>query len=415
MIQNDAVVLGILMLILGLIFYTASLPQRGWVKFYGVVPPLLLCYFIPGVLNSLGIINGSESQLYPVVSRYLLPACLVFFTLGMDWKSLIRLGPQALIMMLAGTAGIMVGGPVALWLVGNISPDTVVGEGSEAVWRGLATIAGSWIGGGANQTALREVFLPSDRLFSQVVAVDVLVAELWMAVLIYGAGYAIRIDARLRADSSRIGDVQRRLEGLQLTHQRITTTTDLILLGAVGFGATGLAHWVADGMVPFLATNYPGLERYSLTSTFFWIVALVTFIGLGLSFTPARKLEYAGASRLGSSFLYLLVATIGMQMDLGAVADNPGLFAIGLVWMLVHAMIILGVARLLNIPFFFAAVGSQANVGGSASAPVVAAAFHPSLAPVGVLLSILGYAIGTYAGYLTALLMQWVSEGFLGL
>ena len=118
----------------------------------------------------------------------------------------------------------------------------------------------------------------------------------------------------------------------------------------------------------------------------------------------------AGASRLGSVFLYLLVATIGMQMDLGAVADNPGLFAIGLVWMLIHALVVIGVARGLRIPFFFAAVGSQANVGGSASAPVVAAAFHPSLAPVGVLLSILGYAMGTYAGYLTALLMQWVSR-----
>ncbi len=410
MIQNDATVLGILMLVLGLIFYTANLPQKGWTKFYGIVPPLLLCYFIPGVLNSLGIINGSESQLYPVVSRYLLPACLVFFTLGMDWKSLAKLGPQAIIMMLAGTVGVMIGGPVALWLVGNVSPDTVQGEGPEAVWRGLATIAGSWIGGGANQTALKEVFQPSDRLFSQVVAVDVLVAELWMAVLIYGAGYSARIDARLRANSSRIADVQHRLEGLQLAHQRIPATADLMYLGAVGFGATGLAHLVADFIAPYLANNYPALERYSLTSSFFWIVALVTLIGLGLSFTPLRRLEYAGASRLGSVFLYLLVATIGMQMDLGAVADNPGLFAIGLVWMLIHALVVIGVARGLRIPFFFAAVGSQANVGGSASAPVVAAAFHPSLAPVGVLLSILGYAMGTYAGYLTALLMQWVSR-----
>jgi uncharacterized membrane protein len=411
MIQNDAVVLGILMLTLGLIFYTASLPQKFWTKLYGVVPPLLLCYFLPGVYNSIGLINGSESQLYPVVSRYLLPACLVFFTLGMDWKSLAKLGPQAIVMMLTGTVGVMLGGPIALWVVGELSPATVQGEGAEAVWRGLATIAGSWIGGGANQTALKEVFQPSDRLFSQVVAVDVLVAELWMAILIYGAGYAARIDARLRADSRRIADVQQRLEGLQLAHQRIPSTSDLIQLAAVGFGTTGLAHWVAGVITPYLAEHYPELAKYSLTSSFFWIVALVTLLGILFSFTPIRKLEYAGASRMGSVFLYLLVATIGMQMDLRAVADNPGLFAIGLVWMLVHAAIVIGVARLLKIPFFFAAVGSQANVGGSASAPVVAAAFHPSLATVGVLLSILGYAIGTYAGYLTALMMQWVSEG----
>ena len=411
MIQNDAVVLGLLMLTLGLIFYTASLSHKGWTKFYGIVPPLLLCYFLPGVFNSIGLINGSESQLYPVVSRYLLPTCLVFFTLGMDWKSLAKLGPQAIIMMLAGTVGVMLGGPIALLIVGELSPATVQGEGPDAVWRGLATIAGSWIGGGANQTALKEVFQPSDRLFSQIVAVDVLVAELWMAVLIYGAGYAARIDALLCADSRRIADVQQQLEGLQLAHQRIPSTSDLIQLGAVGFGATGLAHWLAGMITPYLTEQYPELARYSLTSSFFWIVALVTLLGIVFSFTPIRKLEYAGASRMGSVFLYLLVATIGMQMDLRAVADNPGLFAIGLVWMLVHAAIVIGVARLLKIPFFFAAVGSQANIGGSASAPVVAAAFHPALATVGVLLSILGYAIGTYGGYLTALMMQWVSEG----
>ena len=410
MIQNDAVVLGLLMVTLGLIFYTASLPQKGWTKFYSVVPPLLLCYFLPGIYNSIGLIDGAQSQLYPVVSRYLLPACLVFFTLGMDWKALAKLGPQAIIMMLAGTVGIMIGGPIALWLVGELSPATVQGEGPEAVWRGLAAIAGSWIGGGANQTALREVFQPSDRLFSQIVAVDVLVAEIWMAALIYGAGYAARIDARLRADSSRIIEVQQHLEGIELAHQRIPSTADLIKLAALGFGATGLAHGLADLITPYLAGHYPGAAKYSLTSSFFWIVAIVTLLGLIFSFTPLRKLEYAGASRMGSVFLYLLVATIGMQMDLRAVAENPGLFAIGLVWMLIHAVFIMGVAWSLKIPFFFAAVGSQANVGGSASAPVVAAAFHPSLATVGVLLSILGYAMGTYAGYLTALMMQWVSE-----
>lgn len=410
MIQNDATVLGILMLVLALVFYTASLPQRGWQRFYDIVPPLLLCYFIPGVLNSLGIINGATSQLYPVVSRYFLPACLVLFTLGMDWQSLWKLGPQALIMMFAGTIGIMIGGPIALWIVSTISPETVSGEGPEAVWRGLATIAGSWIGGGANQTALREVFMPSDRLFSQVVAIDVLVAELWMAALIYAAGYTARIDNRLRADSSHIITIQKRLEEIELSNQRIPATRDLMYLGAVGLSATGLAHWLAEQITPYLAVNYPALEKYSLTSSFFWIVGLVTIIGIVLSLTPLRRLEFVGASRLGSVFLYVLVATIGMQMDLGAVADNPGLFAIGLIWMLVHATFVIGVARLFRIPFFFAAVGSQANVGGSASAPVVAAAFHPSLAPVGVLLAILGYAIGTYGGYLTALMMQWVSE-----
>ena len=410
MLQNDATVLGLLMVILAMVFYTASLPQKGWQRFYGIFPPLLLCYFIPGLLNSFGIINGAESQLYPVVSRYLLPACLVLFTLGMDWKALAKLGPPAIIMMLVGSFGIIIGGPIALFIVGKISPDTVAGEGPDAIWRGLATIAGSWIGGGANQTALREVFKPSDRLFSQIVAVDVITAELWMAVLIYGAGFTTKIDRFLKADSSQIDHVKNDLEKAQLTNQKTPGTKDFIYLCAVGLGATGLAHWLAEKITPYLSTHYPSLEKYSLTSGFFWITGLVTLMGIILSFTPLRKLENVGASKLGSVFLYILVATIGMQMDLGSIADNPGLFGIGLIWMMVHAGLIVLAARLLKIPYFFLAVSSQANVGGSASASVVAAAFHPSLASVGILLAILGYAIGTYGGYLSALMMQWVSE-----
>ncbi|MCF0070792.1 DUF819 family protein [Dyadobacter sp. CY261] len=407
MITNDAVVLGLLMLILAGIFYTAA--HAGWKRFYSIIPPLLLCYFIPGLLNSFGIINGATSQLYPVVSKYFLPACLVLFTVGMDWKSLTRLGPKALAAMLIGTAGIMIGGPVALWIVGTISPATVAGEGADAVWRGLATIAGSWIGGGANQTALREVFHPSDALFSQMVAVDVLIAELWMAALIYGAGMAARVDAFLGADSGVVQQVKEQLDSDQKANEQNPMLRDYIFLAAAGFGATGVAHGLAAIITPYLAEHFPSLEKYSLTSNFFWVISLATLIGILLSLTPVRKLEYYGASRLGSVFLYVLVATIGMQMDLRAVAGNPGMFAIGLIWISIHGIILVIACKWLKIPFFFLAVGSQANVGGSASASVVAAAFHPSLAPVGVLLAILGYAIGTYGGYLTALMMQWIS------
>lgn len=111
---------------------------------------------------------------------------------------------------------------------------------------------------------------------------------------------------------------------------------------------------------------------------------------------------------MGSVFIYILVATIGMKMDIGQVLQNLGLFAVGIVWMLVHVAVLLIVARLIRAPFFFVAVGSQANIGGAASAPVVASAFSPALAPVGVLMAVLGYALGTYGALVAAFLMQWV-------
>ena len=138
-------------------------------------------------------------------------------------------------------------------------------------------------------------------------------------------------------------------------------------------------------------------------------MVIATTLGLALSFTKARNLEGVGASRLGSVLLYILVATIGMQMDLGAVLDSPILFLVGLVWMAFHISVMLLVAWLIKAPFFYVAVGSQANVGGAASAPIVATAFDASLASVGVLLAVLGYALGTYGAYLSGLLMQWMS------
>ncbi len=408
LITDDAVVFGILMTILALVFTTSASRNPFWAKFYKVIPSLLLCYFIPGLLNTFGLISGEESGLYAVASRYLLPASLVLFTLSIDFKGIMKLGPKALVMFVAGTVGIVIGGPMALFLVSLFSPDVISGTGADEVWRGLATVAGSWIGGGANQAAMLEVFGASPTLFSQMIAVDVIVANIWLAVLLYGAGNADKVDKWFRADSTAIHELKDRVEKYRDSILRIPTTSDTMKILGVGFGVTGLSHLMANMIAPAIAESYPHLDQYSLTSTFFWIVVLATTGGLALSFTKARDLEGVGASRFGSVLLYVLVATIGMQMDLMAIFNNPTLFMVGIIWILIHVLIMIVVAYLIKAPFFFIAVGSQANIGGAASAPIVATAFHPALAPVGVLLAVLGYAMGTYGGYICGLLLQWV-------
>ena len=411
LLTNDAVVFGLLMAILAAIFATSASDKPFWKKFYGIVPTVLLCYFIPALANSFGLISGESSGLYKVASRYLLPASLVLFTISIDIKGILKLGPKALTMFLAGTLGIMLGGPLALMTVGFLFPELLGGSGPDEVWRGLSTIAGSWIGGGANQTAMLEVFGPSPALFSQMIAVDVLVANLWMAVLLYWAAKPDKIDKIFNADSTKIYQLRDKIEEFRKGIMKIPTLSDTMIILGVGFGVTGIAHLVADFVAPYIGENYPNLKQYSLDSAFFWIVVIATTAGLLLSFTKARKLEGAGASRMGSVLLYVLVATIGMQMDLGAVLDNPLLFIVGIVWMLFHIIIMLIVAYIIKAPFFYVAVGSQANVGGAASAPIVAAAFDASLAPVGVLLAVLGYAAGTYGAYLCGLMMQAISGG----
>lgn len=410
--SNDAIVLGLLMIILAFVFYTSSIKTGFWPRFYKIVPPLLLCYFLPALLFwPMGLVSGEVSQLYHFSSRYLLPASLILLTLSTDFKAIMKLGSKALIMFFAATLGIILGGPAALWVILNLAPESFFNVEPDMLWRGLSTVAGSWIGGGANQTAMKEIYSVEDNLFASMIVVDVLVANIWMAILLYGAGQSERIDRWLKADNTALESLKNKVEAFQASISKIPTTKDVFVVLGIAFGGVGLSHWGADVIVPYLSQFTDSLKQArldSVISSFFWVVVFSTTIGLALSLTKARNLEGVGASRWGSVFIYVLVATIGMKMNIGEVYQNLGLFAIGVVWMIIHILILIIVGYIIKAPFFYFAVGSQANVGGAASAPIVASAFTPALAPVGVLLAVLGYALGTYGAIISAFLMKTV-------
>ena len=411
LITNDAVVFGLLALCLGFIFYTSSIQTGFWKRFYSVVPAVLMCYLLPSILSSVGIISDDTSDLYFMASRYLLPAALVLLTLSIDLKAIGRLGGKALIMFLTGTVGIIIGGPLAILIVSIFSPETVGGVGFDAIWRGLATLAGSWIGGGANQAAMLEIFKYNPEKYGALVLVDIVVANIWMAILLLGVGRTRQLDRWLKADVSSIETLKIKVSEFTEKIARIPTSKDYMMLLFFGFGAVGLSHYFRKHISGFLINNVGAVRNKEsflsfLGEEFFWVVTLATLVGIALSFTKAKNYEGAGASKIGGVFIYILVATIGMKMDLGKVFENPGLLAIGFIWIAIHAILLILVAKWIKAPYFFLAVGSQANVGGAASAPIVAAEFHPSLASVGVLLAILGYAIGTFGALLSAYLME---------
>ena len=454
---NDAIVFGLLMVTLALIFAAASSDQPFFRTFFKYVPALLLCYFVPALLHwPLGLIaydwytpelgevlsqqglnpidgmsygqvnqmledNGlrpadfaqykGHSNLYFMASRYLLPASLILLCLNIDLRAIYNLGYRAIVMFLAATTSIVLGGPLALLVITYLFPD-LIGLSPDDLWRGLSTIAGSWIGGGANQTAMKEIFEVPTGIFGQMIIVDVLVAQIWMAFLLIGAGRSDQIDRWLKADNSAIKELTAKVEAYSASVKREPTLTDTFIMIGVAFGGVALAHWGADVLAPFFRQYEDTLVAWRLTtlmSGFFWLVVIATTVGFLLSFTRARELEGIGASRWGSVCIYVLVATIGMQMNIGDILDNLGLFAIGIIWMLLHVTILLLVAWLIKAPFFYVAVGSQANVGGAASAPVVASAFSPALAPVGAIMAVLGYALGTYGALLCAYLMEAVA------
>ncbi|WP_299526274.1 DUF819 family protein [uncultured Lutibacter sp.] len=426
-ITQDTIAFGIVMLTIGFVFYTSSSKNDGWIKFYKIVPSLLMAYMLPAIFTSFGIIapewesvdavgniTKHESNLYYVASRFLLPAALILMTLSIDLKAVFDLGPKALIMFLTGTVGIVIGGPIAIILISTFSPETVGGAGPDAVWRGLATLAGSWIGGGANQAAMLEIYEYNPKKYGGMVLVDIVVANIWMAIVLMGIGKSKKIDKWLGADTSAIERLKEKVSTYADKITRNPSLADLMVILSIAFTVVGFAHFGANTVSNFLIDNFKAVSDKSSAfssfgSQFFWMISISTIIGIILSFTKLKKYEGAGASKIGSVFIYILVATIGMKMDLSKILENPGLIFIGLVWMTIHIILLIIVAKLIKAPYFFLAVGSQANVGGAASAPIVAAAFHPSLATVGVLLAVFGYVVGTYGAMLTAELMRIVA------
>ncbi len=395
-VDGPTEILATLFLVLAVVHWAAG--DRRFGRLFKFIPSLVFCYFLPTLLATLNVIP-SDSVLYEWTKQYVLPASLVLLTLSLDVPAVVRLGPKALATMLAGTAGVVLGGPVALALWSPWLP--------EDAWQTVSYLAGSWIGGSANAVALQRAAGATDAAISPLIIVDTAISNLWTGVLLFMVGRRWAMDRWLRGESSAIESLQRSLQRSQERVQRTPTVKDLLVILTLAFGTAALGGAAAEELL----RHEPFSRWQAYVNSFAWKVVLATTVGVALSFTRLRRLEGAGASQIGSLMIYLLVACVGAGADFRRLgeAGAAGYLGMGVTWMLVHVAVLVGVARLIHAPFFFVAVGSQANIGGAASAPIVAGAFHPSLASVGVLLAILGYVLGTYAGLWCLVLCRWVA------
>jgi uncharacterized membrane protein len=408
LIHDSVHVLALLLGVLALIFAVQKSRLAG---IYRVVPIQVFCYFVPTLLSNTGIIPSAPPQkgmpgfpLYGFIMDWLLPSSLLLLILAVDVKAILGLGRPALLMFLCAVVSIVLGGPLAMMCLGWML-DPAQGDAS---WRGLAALSGSWIGGGANFAAIGESVQVSAEMLGVIVVVDVAIANVWMVGLLYFADRHVSMDAKIGADASAVDHVRKRAEAY---HADVAAPTDLpalLTMTALAFGGTALATEAAGGLADWLPQN-------DILGRFAWKIILITVLGLLLSFTPLRRLEGKGASRVGSLFLYLLVASIGAKADFAKVLDphNLPLVAIGALWMSFHVVVMLTARRLFRAPIFFAAVASKSCIGGAASAPIVAAAFSPALAPVGALLAIGGYVVGTIGGLACAWLLELATRVWL--
>ncbi|HSM16928.1 MAG TPA: DUF819 family protein [Gemmatimonadales bacterium] len=362
--------------LLAIIFWVSGFPALK--KFFTVIPPLIFAYFVPTVSTALGI-TPLASPAYDWIIRFLLPVALFLLVITIDLPALAKMGWMALVMMLAGTVGIIIGGPVAFLAVGHWLPDQA--------WTGLAALSGSWIGGAANMMAIAQSVGTPDSILGPIIVVDTAVGYGWMGVLLFLSAFQHRFDRWSGADTTAIEETNAHLSELQ-SHRHPIEVRDLAIILGLAFAAAVAAVYAGQRM--------PDLGDPTIISKTTWAVLFVVTGALMLSLTPARKLEEAGASKLGFMALYFLIAAIGARADLHAVLQTPMFLLAGMIWMAVHIAVLFGVARLVRAPLFFIATGSMANIGGAASAPIVAGVYHPALAPVGVLMGVSGYILGIY-------------------
>ena len=386
---NDSFgIVAVLVTVPAIIFTLTSHPK--FVKFFSIVPPLVFAYFVPTLLSNMNIIP-TQHETYSYIKAYILPASLLLLTLSVDIKGIFKLGYKAVVMLLAGTVGVVIGGPIAYFIFKSGLPADA--------WKGFAALAGSWIGGGANFIAVGGSVGASDSIMGMMVIIDVLVANIWTGILLYLAGKEKEIDRFMGADNSSIQELKDKMVNFQEQTKRVATAKDYMVMVALAFSCTWLAAQLGNILPPI----------GDIISHGTWKIILITTFGVILSFTSIRNFEGAGASKIGTLFLYILIGTIGANADVIQVFSYPYLFFTGAVWIIIHIAVITIIMWLIKAPLFFMAVGSQANIGGAASAPIVASAFHPALATVGVMMGIAGYVLGTYCALLCAALLRWVN------
>jgi uncharacterized membrane protein len=373
MISNPFLLLAIL---IGMVWAVTRLSSNvKFQNFFKYLPAPLWCYFVPTVLSTMDMIPSS-SPLYTWMSRLVLPACLILLLIGTDLPSIARLSPRSIFAMVAGSVGIFLGGTIT-FLLAPTSREI------PELWKGWACLSASWTGGSANMVSVKELLNAPETLFSNLILVDTVIAYSWMAFLIYVSRFRNRLDTWLGARdllSAPSGQENKNEPG---SFSYLKTAGLLVF----GFALAGF-FWKVSGEMP---------EKGAVLNRFTWLILFSTILPLAFSLTPASKIDSWGASRTGNFLLYLLLTSIGAKADLRALAQAPSLILLGLIWAAVAGTFLLLYGKLTRTSISILATASQANIGGTVSAPLVASVYDRRLAPVGLILAVLGNIYGTYA------------------
>lgn len=379
--------LGVLAVLVFVAAFFFMLQQLTEAKIFQYLPPLLFIYATPVFLNNFGVIP-SESPVYSGLSSIVLPIFIVLMLIKVDVPAVVRVMGKGVLVMLMGTAGVMVGGVVAYFIVhGYLSDDA---------WKGYGALAGSWIGGTANMAATAEMLGTSKEQFGLAIIADNVVYVVWLPLLLMSRDFADKFNKWARVPADRIASMDAAAE-VHAEDDQAPTMPQYLFIFAIAVGVTWIATALAPGISAWLASISSGLATAFSTTTV--RILLVTTIALLLSTTRISKLPNTTA--LGTSLIYIFVAGMGARASVSGLAEAP-MFVFGaFIWIFIHGLFCLAGAWLFRVDVHSVAIASAANIGAAASAPIVAAHHRPNLVPASILMALLGYAMGNYLAPLT--------------
>lgn len=384
--------IGVLAVLCSVAAFFFLLEQVTRAKLFQYVPPLLFIYATPVILNNVDLIP-SDSPVYSGLNTYLLPAFIVLMLIKVNIPVVVRVMGKGVLVMLMGTAGVVVGGVVAYFIVHQWLSDDA--------WKGYGALAGSWIGGTANLFATGEMLGTSEEQIGLAVIADNVVYVVWLPLLLLSRDFADRFNAWARVPSDRIATMDAAAE-FHAEEDKAPTMPQYLFLAAVVIGVTWVSKALAPGISQWIASGLPSIEAvFSETTT---RILLVTTIALLLSLTPVSKLPNSTA--LGTALVYIFVAGIGARASMSGLAEAPAFVLGAFIWIFIHGLFCVAGAWLFRVDIHSVAIASAANIGGAASAPIVAAYHRPGLVPVSILMALLGYAMGNYLAPLTGQLAR---------
>ncbi len=390
---------GVMAALVAVVSFWFWLEKKTRWRIFEFLPPLIFIYASPVLLSNTGVIPYS-SPAYDFLRQYGLPIFIVLMLIKVDVVSAVRIMGKGVFVMLIGTVGVVLGGVLAYGLgqslsVGDFFPLT------QDSWIAFGTLAGSWIGGTGNMTAAHAALDGTAEHLTMAAAADQMVYLVWLPLLLGSKAFADRFNRWARVPAGRIEAMEQAAAEFD-DSDHAPTMIQLLYLALLALGFTWISIALSDRLPPVVM----GGATVITAST--WLILIVTTLALIASVTPARKLP--AAQPIAMAIIYVYVARVGATMDLSGVdwAHMGAFVAMAYIWIFIHGAFILFGAWLFRVDVHTLAIASAANIGGAASAPIVAAHHRESLVPASILMALIGYALGNYLAILTGRLGQLI-------